>query len=66
MELNIFKKIVAEREFPVLYLKRAEVVELVDTLRSGRSVRKDVRVRIPPSALLISSFPTSYLPALEI
>jgi hypothetical protein len=29
----------------------AEVVELVDALRSGRSGRKPVRVRVPPSAL---------------
>jgi hypothetical protein len=28
----------------------AEVVELVDALRSGRSGRKPVRVRVPPSA----------------
>ena len=28
----------------------AEVVELADALRSGRSVRKGVRVQIPPSA----------------
>ena len=32
------------------YKKYAEVVELADALRSGRSVRKDVRVQIPPSA----------------
>lgn len=30
----------------------AEVVELVDALRSGRSVRTDVGVRVPPSAFL--------------
>src|SRR3954449_2394452 len=30
----------------------AEVVELVDALRSGRSGRKPVRVRVPPSACL--------------
>jgi len=30
----------------------AEVVKLVDALRSGRSVRMDVGVRIPPSAFL--------------
>ena len=29
----------------------AEVVKLVDTLRSGRSSRKGVGVRVPPSAL---------------
>src|SRR6185436_2202274 len=29
---------------------RAEVVELVDALRSGRSGRKPVGVRVPPSA----------------
>ena len=35
-----------------LAIKRpAEVVELVDALRSGRSGRKPVGVRIPPSAL---------------
>ena len=28
----------------------AEVVELVDALRSGRSGRKPVGVRVPPSA----------------
>ena len=30
--------------------ENAEVVELVDTLCSGRSVRKDVGVQVPPSA----------------
>gem|GEM_PF-6183476 len=30
----------------------AEVVKLVDTLRSGRSSRKGVGVRVPPSAFL--------------
>jgi hypothetical protein len=31
----------------------AEVVKLVDALRSGRSIRKDVGVRIPPSAVFV-------------
>ena len=31
----------------------AEVVKLVDALRSGRSSRKGVGVRIPPSALFL-------------
>jgi hypothetical protein len=35
----------------------AEVVELADALRSGRSVRKDVRVQIPPSAFFIAGQP---------
>jgi hypothetical protein len=30
--------------------KRAEVVKLVDTQRSGRCTRKGVGVRVPPSA----------------
>jgi len=35
----------------ILYFtKLAEVVELADALRSGRSVRMDVGVRLPPSA----------------
>jgi hypothetical protein len=34
----------------------AEVVELVDALRSGRSGRKPVRVRVPPSALFVTLF----------
>ena len=33
-----------------MILSSAEVVELVDALRSGRSVLRDVGVRIPPSA----------------
>ena len=35
---------------PIIFRIRAEVVELVDTLCSGRSVRKDMWVQIPPSA----------------
>ena len=35
-------------------IKRAEVAELADALASGASVRKDVGVRIPPSAYLFS------------
>jgi SsrA-binding protein len=46
----------------------AEVVELVDALRSGRSGRKPVRVRVPPSALSLTFFsvlsPFSVLSAL--
>ena len=38
-------------------LTDAEVVKLVDALRSGRSVRKDVGVRVPPSALDCFSMP---------
>src|SRR3989441_13141848 len=34
----------------ILPFPRAEVVELVDALRSGRSGRKPVWVRVPPSA----------------
>src|SRR3989454_5038179 len=34
----------------ILPFPRAEVVELVDALRSGRSGRKPVGVRVPPSA----------------
>jgi hypothetical protein len=39
--------------FDVTYIKLrvAEVVELGDTLRSGRSARKGMGVQIPPSAL---------------
>jgi SsrA-binding protein len=36
----------------------AEVVELVDALRSGRSGRKPVRVRVPPSALSLTLSPS--------
>ena len=36
---------------PDTFRLRAEVVELVDALRSGRSGRKPVGVRVPPSAL---------------
>ncbi len=36
--------------------KHAEVVELVDALRSGRSGRKPMGVRIPPSALGIGDW----------
>ena len=37
--------------FTTLIAKQiAEVVKLVDALRSGRSTRKGVGVRIPPSA----------------
>jgi SsrA-binding protein len=40
----------------------AEVVELVDALRSGRSGRKPVRVRVPPSALsILAPFSSSRL-----
>ncbi len=38
----------------------AEVVKLVDALRSGRSVRKDVGVRVPPSALLSEGTPNLF------
>jgi SsrA-binding protein len=41
----------------------AEVVELVDALRSGRSGRKPVRVRVPPSALFFD--PLRLLPPLR-
>ena len=34
-------------------LRVAEVVELGDTLRSGRSARKGMGVQIPPSAFLL-------------
>lgn len=37
--------------FPCTSSGAAGVVELVDALRSGRSVRKDVPVRVRPSAL---------------
>jgi len=36
----------------------AEVVKLVDTLRSGRSSRKRVGVRVPPSAFFVSPVST--------
>lgn len=33
----------------------AEVVKLANTLRSGRSGRKSLRVQLPPSAVLVNS-----------
>ena len=36
--------------FLIILLTRAEVVELVDALRSGRSGSNPVGVRVPPSA----------------
>ena len=39
------------RLYSPFHVGRAEVVELVDALRSGRSGRKPVWVRVPPSAL---------------
>ena len=38
--------------------RNAEVVKLVDALRSGRSSRKGVGVRVPPSALTSPVFPS--------
>lgn len=48
---HILKKISAEEAQPNSAF--AEVVELVDTHVSGACVRKDMGVRVPPSALLI-------------
>jgi hypothetical protein len=39
----------------------AKVVELADSLDSGSSVRKDVRVQVPPFAPRLSGFPESLI-----
>src|SRR2546430_550634 len=56
----------------ILPFPRAEVVELVDALRSGRSGRKPVWVRVPPSAyyklsaLSLRPSATAYAPGFEV
>jgi hypothetical protein len=42
-------------------VSEAEVVELVDTLCSGRSVRKDMWVQIPPSAQISPEAAAAFL-----
>ena len=42
-----------ENPFAIKLSLYAEVVELVDTLGSGSSVRRDVGVRVSPSAPII-------------
>jgi hypothetical protein len=48
--LPLPKIIIAQKLSTDYIIRKAEVVELVDTLCSGRSVRKDMWVQIPPSA----------------
>jgi hypothetical protein len=48
--LNLFKIILAGKVKTNYIIIKAEVVELVDTLCSGRSAREGVWVQIPPSA----------------
>jgi hypothetical protein len=44
------KNILDNRGLSPYYVPRAEVVELVDALRSGRSGSNPVGVRVPPPA----------------